>query len=39
MKSTFVWQLRQFNNYELTMMTLNGEIFADFKIQKKSSIL
>ena len=27
-------QLRQFNNYELTMMTLKGETFAGFKIQR-----
>ena len=29
-------QLRQFNNYELTMMTLKGETFAGFKIRRKS---
>ena len=27
-------QLRQFNNYELTVMTLKGETFAGFKIQR-----
>ena len=26
--------LRQFNNYELTMLTLKGETFAGFKIQR-----
>ena len=33
-KSTFasIRQLRQFNNYELTMMTLKGETFGGFKI-------
>ena len=36
MKSTFarLAQLRQFNNYQLTMMTLKGERFAGFKIQR-----
>lgn len=29
-------QLRQFNNYELTMMTLKGGTFAGFKIQRSS---
>ena len=29
-------QLRQFNNYELTMMTSKGETFAGFKIQRQS---
>jgi len=27
-------QLRQFNNYELTVITLQGETFAGFKIQR-----
>ena len=39
MKSTFAskaTKLRQFNNYELTMMTLKGETFAGFKIQRQS---
>ena len=27
-------ELRHFNNYELTMMTLKGERFAGFKIQR-----
>ena len=35
MKTT-LRQLRQFNNYELTMMTLKGETFAGFKIQRQS---
>ena len=38
MKSTFASKaslpLRQFNNYELTMITLKGETFAGFKIQR-----
>ena len=36
MKSAFarLAQLRQLNNYELTMMTLKGERFAGFKIQR-----
>ena len=40
-KTTCLWslrlplrQLRQFTNYELTMMTLKGETFAGFKIQR-----
>ena len=40
-KTTCLWslrlplrQLRQFNNYELTVMTLKGETFAGFKIQR-----
>ena len=35
-KSTFarLGQLRQFNIYELTLMTLKGERFAGFKIQR-----
>ena len=33
MKSTFVFKATQFNNYELTMMTLKGETLAGFKIQ------
>jgi len=42
-KTTFRWsvhlplrQLRQFNNYKLTMTTLKGETFAGFKIQRQS---
>ena len=27
-------KLRQFNNYELTVMTLKGETFPGFKIQR-----
>ena len=34
MKSTFVSKATHFNNYELTMMTLKGETFAGFKIQR-----
>ena len=35
MKSTFVSKATQtVNNYELTMMTLKGEKFAGFKIQR-----
>ena len=35
MKSTFVSKATQtVNNYELTMMTLKGEAFAGFKIQR-----
>ena len=29
-------QLRQFNNYELTMMTPKGETFAGSKIQRET---
>ena len=37
MKSTFTSKAsRQFNNYELTMMNLKGETFADFNIQRCS---
>ena len=36
MKSTFVFKATQFNNYELTMMTLKGETLAGFKIQGES---
>ena len=34
MKSTFASKATQFNNYELTVMTLKGETFAGFKIQR-----
>ena len=36
MKSKFVSKATHFNNYELTMMTLKGETFAGFKIQRWS---
>ena len=32
-KCTFASKATQFNNYELTMMTLKGETFSGFKIQ------
>ena len=34
MKSMFVSKATQFNNYEVTMMTLKGETLAGFKIQR-----